>query len=541
MKMMKQVIHMNRSILKIRRVTFFYMKRNKWSVLVWLLLLTVLTAIVPPAFQEMYPNKAKMNPIIQMSENPAMKAMLGPGKFEDTNVGVLFAHEMTLFTGILVAIMSILFVAKNSRGDEADGKLEMMMALPIRRQVILISNLINGIVLNLLLGCLLFSVLLFSGNDAMDANSALVYSLSMSAFGILFVAITLMIAQLVLSASQVSGVSIGLLLIMYFIRAIGDTINVNISLLSPLGWLSRVYAYSENNSWPLLLMTSIAIILIFITVYLYHIRDIDEAFIHFQGYRRRALGYMKSPLGLQIKLQKKSLMFFGSGLFLLGLSYGSIFGELDEFFKDNAMLQAMLTNKSGSYAEQFLPQLMMIMAMVSTIPTLIALLRVKKEIDKGYALAVLARPVSRIKYLMSFFIISSITAIVMMFLAGLGLYVGTLYSMDNPLKFGIVMGAALVYIPAILLFIGIGMLVIGCQLKLYVLLYTYLVYAFLVNYLGVLLNVQDWMKEITPYEHIPNIPVDDMNWLPLVFLFVIYLVLSGLGFWAFKFGLDDRV
>ena len=64
------------------KLTAFYLKANKWKMLFWVIGIVALTLIIPPTFESMYPNKSDMQPIVETSQNPAMEAMLGPGKFE---------------------------------------------------------------------------------------------------------------------------------------------------------------------------------------------------------------------------------------------------------------------------------------------------------------------------------------------------------------------------------------------------------------------------------------------------------------------------
>ncbi|MGP5092817.1 ABC transporter permease [Staphylococcus equorum] len=490
---------MKQSFYQTSKLFYFYVKRNSKKMILWVVLLTALTLMIPTAFESMYPSQSKMSPIIEMSKNPAMQAMLGPADFDDVNIGVLFTHEMTLFTAIMVAIMNILIVSRDTRGDEEDGRIIILTALPIGKQAPLMGLLIQTLLLNVSLIILLTLGLASLNVEGIDLVGAFLYSSTLGVFGIMFAALTMFVAQFVSSSSETTGVSIDLLLIMYLIRAFGDVANETLSMLSPMGWLSRTYAFSEDHWWP--------------------------------------VWYMKSPLGLQIRLQKMSFIYFAIGLFILGLSYGSIFGNLDDFFKDNPLLLSMLENPNGDYVKQFLPQLMLVMSIISTVPTLLALFKIKKAIDKGYAMLVLANPLSRIKYLLSFLIISVVNAVVMIFVAGLGLYVGQFYSMDTPLDFDMVIQSAIVYIPAILSFVGIGTVVIGWGIKLTTLVYAYLAYTFLVNYLGTLLNVKDWMKDITPFEHIPSLPIDDFTSGPMITLLLIFIILCVIG--AFGFNRKD--
>lgn len=525
---------MKQSFYQTSKLFYFYVKRNSKKMILWVVLLTALTLMIPPAFESMYPSQSKMSPIIEMSKNPAMQAMLGPADFEHVNIGVLFTHEMTLFTAIMVAIMNILIVSRGTRGDEEDGRIIILTALPIGKQAPLMGHLLQTLLLNVSLMILLTLGLTLLSVDGIDLVGAFLYSSALGVFGIMFAALTMLVAQFVSSSSETTGVSIALLLIMYLVRAFGDVANETLSMFSPMGWLSRTYAFSEDYWWPVWCILGITVIFVISAFVLNGLRDIEAKLLPQKKGKQHAKSYMKSPLGLQIKLQKMSFIYFAIGLFILGLSYGSIFGNLDDFFKDNPLLLSMLENPNGDYVKQFLPQLMLVMAIISTVPTLLALFKIKKSIDKGYAMLVLANPISRIKYLLSFLIISVVNAVVMIFVAGLGLYAGQFYSMDTPLDFDMVIQSAIVYIPAILSFVGIGTVVIGWGIKLTTLVYAYLAYTFLVNYLGTLLNVKDWMKDITPFEHIPSLPIDDFTSGPIITLLLIFIILCVIGVIGFN-------
>ena len=77
----------------------------------------------------------------------------------------------------------------------------------------------------------------------------------------------------------------------------------------------------------------------------------------------------------------------------------------------------------------------------------------------------------------------------MIILAALGMYAGEASSMKNPIAFEKIITAGAVYIPAILIFAGLAVMVVGWFEKMGVLIYLYLAYCFLVVYLGQLLDV----------------------------------------------------
>src|SRR5699024_3604615 len=144
----------------------------------------------------MYSEPVKMTPIIEMSENPAMEDMLGPGDFRQANVGVLFTHEMILFTGIMLAIMNITILAKDTRGDEEDGRTEILNALPIGRQATVLSHLAMCMLLNICFALLTTLGLVSLGIESIDFSGAVIFSVTLGMFGIMIATFTILIAQI---------------------------------------------------------------------------------------------------------------------------------------------------------------------------------------------------------------------------------------------------------------------------------------------------------------------------------------------------------
>lgn len=525
---------MKQSLHHTSKVTLFYLKRNKWKMAFWLIGLIALTLVIPQSFANLYPNQKELVPMFEMFKSPAMEAMLGKAHLSQVNIATMFGYEMQLFTVILVAIMDILFVAKDTRGDEEEGRLEILRALPIGRRSVLMSAVIQQVIVNVLLGVIIAIGLMFTGIAHFTNEGAWLYGLSLASAGFMFGMLTLLLAQLARTSSQTVGISISLLLVMYLVRAVGDVSADWLSNIVPLGWIPQTAVYSSNHWWPVICLTLLAILLLVFAWILNGHRDAEAGLLPERAGHDHASRLLKSPLGFQLRLQRTGLIAWAIGMFVLGLSYGSVFGDLDSFFKNNPMLQRMLTGNGHNYAEQFVPILMAIMGMVSTIPVLMALFKIRKEIRIGRTELVLSHALSRTRYFMSFIWIGLLNSVVMVSLAALGMYVGEAASMKHPITFDKIMNAGLVYIPAILVFLGIAVCILGWFEKLSILVYLYLGYSFLVIYLGQLLNVKKWMKEITPFGHVPRLPIADMNWTNLFVMLCIAFVLLGIGLYGFR-------
>ena len=58
----------------------------------------------------------------------------------------------------------------------------------------------------------------------------------------------------------------------------------------------------------------------------------------------------------------------------------------------------------------------------------------------------------------------------------------------------------------------------------------YLGYSFFVVYLGEMLQLPDWMAKLSPFGHIPQVPIEEINFLTISILVLIALVMMVAGF-----------
>ncbi|WP_419393051.1 ABC transporter permease [Cytobacillus praedii] len=511
-------------------------RRDRVRIPVWLISLSALTIIVAAAFTDLYKNEGERQALADTMKNPAMTAMVGQGYgLENYTNGAMMAHQMLLFTLMAVAIMSILLVVRHTRADEEDGRIEMIRALPAGRLANLTSTILVLVGTNVLLALIVGFGLTALGIESMDLEGSLLYGAALGATGIVFTAITALFAQLSESSRGTIGFSITILLIAYLIRAIGDVSNEALSWLSPLGWVlgSEVFV---NNYWsPILLTVSVAFILVVLSLYLNATRDLEAGFLPAKPGKKKASSFLLSPLGLAFRLQRTGLVAWAVGMLILGASYGSVLGDLESFFAGNDIMQNLVTPSEGfTLTEQFLTMLMSVISMICTIPPLMAMLKLKGEERKNRTDHLLSRSVSRIRLMGSYLLISIVCGFVMLSLAAIGLGAVGNSVMEEGIAFGRLYSAAMVYLPAIWIMIGLAVLLIGISPKLSGLVWVYLAYSFFVVYLGGLLQLPEWMSRLSPYDHIPNLPVEELDYMKVVILTIIAIVTIAVGFIGYK-------
>lgn len=514
----------------------FILRRDRVRIPVWLFSLSLTTFVVAQAFTDLYATDQDRQAIAETMKNPAMSAMVGQGYgLENYTIGAMMAHQMLLFTALAVAIMSILLVARHTRADEEDGRIEMIRSLPTGRLSNLSATVLVVSGVNVLLALIVGFGLYALGIESMDLHGSLLYGTALGATGIFFTAITALFAQLSENVRGTMGLAFAVLGVAYLIRAIGDAGNEMMSWFSPLGWVLGAEIYVNNYLWPILLTIFVSLIIAILAFYLNAIRDLESGFISAKPGRKHASRFLQSPFGLAFRLQRTSIIAWAFGMLLLGASYGSVMGDLESFFAGNEMMQELLVLADGfSLTEQFIPLLMTIMAMISTVSALMVMLKIKGEEKRHRIEHLLGRAVSRTQLLGGYFVISVVVGFVMLSLTAVGLWSAALAVMEDGIAFGTIYGAAIVFLPAMWIMIGLAVLLIGMAPNLSGLTWLYLGYSFIVVYLGGLLDFPGWMGNLSPFGYIPDLPVEDMDFMKATILTIIAVGLTIIGFIGYR-------
>lgn len=401
------------------RIIKFILRRDRIRIPLWLGALFLLTLMTASAFTGLYQSPAEQQAMAETMKNPAMVAMVGPGYgLDNYTEGPMMAHQMLLFTAITVAIMNILLVTRHTRADEEEGRIELIRSFPVGRLSHMSATLIAMLCTNLLFVFAIGFGLTALGIESVDLLGSFTYGAAIGATGIFFAAVTLLFAQLSESSRGTIGFSFAILLVAYFIRAVGDVSNETLSMLSPLGWVLRTKAFVTNEWWPIVLTVGMSLIVLIVAMYLNAIRDIEAGFLPAKPGKKHASRFLRSTMGLPFRLQRTGIIAWAIGLYMLGVSYGSVLGDLEAFLANSEMMREMLQPVEGfSLTEQYITMLMSILAMMSTIPTLLFLLKLKGEEKRNRTEHLYSLALSRSRVLGSYFAIALASSIAMLFLA----------------------------------------------------------------------------------------------------------------------------
>ncbi|TVP81263.1 MAG: ABC transporter permease, partial [Alkalicoccus sp.] len=308
------------------------LRLDRFRIALWLGGLTFFTLIVPVAFQNLYGTQQERDALALTMENPAMTAMVGPGDLENYTMGTMTAHQMILMTAVVAGLMAVLLTSRWTRGEEEEGRVEMIRSLPAGRLAHLMAAILVMILVSVLLAVFTGFGLAVMGEASMTLEGSLLYGTILGGVSLFFGGVTAVAAQLLSNPRGTVGFSIAVLLGSYLFRAVTDISNETLSWVSPLGWVTKAEVYSGNHWGPAVMLVLSAGVLFAAGSWLNSIRDLGRSFVPPRKGRERASRLLQSPLGLTLRLQRTGFIVWAAGVFILGASYGSVLGDMEAFF-----------------------------------------------------------------------------------------------------------------------------------------------------------------------------------------------------------------
>jgi len=182
----------------------------------------------------------------------------------------------------------------------------------------------------------------------------------------------------------------------------------------------------------------------------------------------------------------------------------------------------------------FISFMMIVMSIIGTVPILQCILKARSQESGGYAENILARAVSRRSQLSGYFRIALAASVLMPFLNAVGLWAGSYFSMEQAVAFSTILQAGMAYVPAIWVMLGISMLLIAYLPRFVSFAWAYLGYAFVVLYFGSMMRLPGWLLKLSPYGHIPMLPMEDFSAGTMAVMVVLSAVMCVLGFVGYR-------
>ena len=513
------------------------LRRDRFLLPLWILVLALLPVQTAAAIDQFYSTPAALRELHgTIVSTPGLLAMLGP-VFGATLGALTVWRAGLVFT--VVGLASLLTVIRHTRTDEEAGRRELLGSTVVGRHAPLAAALLVTFAADLVLGAVLVAGMVGLG---LPATGSVAFGLSVAAAGWMFATVGAVAAQLTEGAGGARGIGLAALGLAYLLRAAGDTAGSDgalgwLSWLSPIGWAQQTRSYAGERWWVFALAVALVVVLAAAAFALLARRDVGAGVLPARLGPGTAAPSLRSPVALAWRLQRGMLLGWTAGLAVMGAVIGSVADSVNDMASGSAQLKDLLEQLGGQKAlsDAYIAGAMVIFALAAAGYAIQATLRLRGEEEGLRAEQVLATAVSRWQWATSHLLFGLLGPAVA--LAAAGVAEGLVYGLvggDVGRELPRVLAGALVQVPAVLVLSGVAMALFGLLPRLAPLSWAVLAVSAFLVLLGPLMQLSQWVLDVTPFSHIPKVPGADVSATPLAWLLAVTAVLVAAGLVGFR-------
>jgi ABC-2 type transport system permease protein len=392
------------------------------------------------------------------------------------------------------------------------------------------------ILINIVLGLFIGITMSIFNVPSIDFTGSILFGLSISLAGIIGAGIALLMAQIMPSSSSATGSALGIIGLLYILRASTDISNVDVSMINPMGWTYLTYPFTQNNWLPLLFGVIFTIVIFIVSLVLEGKRDMGAGYLPEREGRATAKNSLLSVPGLLFHINKGIIIAWLLTFFILGAAYGSIYGDMQTFLEGNELISQMFTVTGTSIEVSFTATIMMVVIGLVGILPIVLINKLYTEEVRMHFSQLYATKVTRANLYWTTIILAFISSIIGMFLGAAGLAVSALATMGDTtsMTFMDFIAAGFNFLPSTLFFIALTSLALGFLPKLGKAIYVYLGYSFIINYFAPILKFPDWFSKTAAVSWIPRMPMDAFDPLIFIVMTILSIVLIYIGYMGYK-------
>ncbi|MFD6895995.1 ABC transporter permease [Rhodococcus sp. NPDC060086] len=512
-----------------------YLRLDRIRITVWTLALAFTVYVTVESLIAAYPDAAARQARAGLLENPAAVLMTGPAYGADNyTLGAMTANELSLTVFVAVAIMSILMVVRHTRAQEEAGRLELLRALPVGPFAPPAAALLSVAVADAIVGAGVAFSLMAGG---LAITGSLLFGVATAVTGLLFGAVAVVTAQFSEHARAATGSALAALAVAFLVRGFGDIIEPTgswLSWLSPIAWAQQTRLYVDERWWPLLLSVLAIGVLLAVAVALSRRRDIGAGLRAPKPGPAEASPSLLTPPGPTWRLLRGTFVAWTAALAIIGLAMGTLANSIGDMVEEVPDIVEFLGADTESLTASFGATMLLFLVVGVAAFAVSAVMRVRGDEDAGRVGLVIVTGTPRTRSFL--WTVAVIVAQVLVALAvtgaatGLGMAVAT-GEADWIIR---MCGAALAYAPAVLFVFAVTLVLVGFVPRLANLAWILVIYAVFVAWFGELLNLSQWLRDLSPFSHIPLVPYESASAATMLVLGAVAVVLVAAAVVGFR-------
>jgi ABC-2 type transport system permease protein len=494
------------------------------------LALTVVMFAGTIGIDSLYPTAAERLTYSATAETlTSQHALQGPPTALDTTGGIA-VFEVGWYLTIAVALLNIVLVVRNTRAQEASGRLELLRAGRFGAHANSIAVFSLAVVVDVVLGAGLALAMILTGAGI----GAIAFGGSVAAIGVAFAGIAILAAQLTAHARGAYGVACAMLGLAYIGRALGDTVDSDtLRYLSPLGLAQAAHPFGDFHWWPLAACGGGASVAAAIAIWLEHMRDYDAGLLQPATGSPTAGRFTRTVPGLVTRTQKAGVIACAGALFGIGAGFGAAAVDAGQVAKNSAGTSNILAGFNTDVVDGFLAMAVLLLGIAAAGAVIAYVLALRAEETSGRADLLLSGTLSKTRFALTHLGVTAVAATLLLCAAGLGLgAIHAVRSEDSAQVLRLVV-ASLGQLPGLVFFAGLTIALIGLVPRLAWLPWVVLAASAVVSILGPSMDLPTRAMNVSVFHHVPRLPGGAVDIFPPAMLAVLGAIAAGVGVAAF--------
>ena len=515
----------------LRAVARLYARLTRRTATVLAVVMAAYVVLEVASYRSAYPDGVSPLQFAIFEDNPAVRMMNGVPAALDT------AGGFTVWDGgwmmqVILAVWAVLTTSRLLRGEEDLDRTDLVLATPVRASAVtavVVSVLVTEAVL---VGAVAAASMGLRGQPW--AGSAL-FGLGLAAVGATFVTLTAVVSQLVEVRRRVAGLSTALLGVAYLLRMLGNSADSRswVRWTTPLGWMDQAQPFGADDAVALVPMLAVPALLGLLAVRLRAVRDTGGALLAPESAGKSHLRLLTSPLAFAWRSNRATLVAWLVGIGAIAAVMGALVSTMIDWIAKDEGYQQILASV-GLEAALTLDGFVAVMAFVFGLAvSLYAVFRLgaaRAEEESGRLEAVLARPVSRMRWLGGHVLLTCLGALALTVVIGVATWAGALAAGSDELALVDALAASANTLPVVAVVAGLTIALYGVAPRLTVPVpLAVAVGGFVLYLLGPALKWPGWVLDLSPFTHLAMVPQQSWAVTAAVVMAAAALALAAAG------------
>ncbi|HKU18794.1 MAG TPA: ABC transporter permease subunit [Candidatus Saccharimonadales bacterium] len=525
----------------------FVARRTVRSAALWALVFGVFVASKASGYAAAFPTlQSREAAAATYGSNIGFKMLVGrPEHLEQVPAFTVWNSLMVIT--LIAAIWAFLLASKTFRGEESNGRWELLLAgqTTARRAT---ANALGGLGVSLAVmyavSALGFIVVGRLHTVDYSLQAALFFALCTTVGAAMFMAIGALMSQLMPTRSRAASMTALIFGICFLVRATADSTTQSWLLnLSPLGWIEKLRPlYASDPIW----LIPCGVVIAGATgaaIFLAGKRDLGDSLLADTDAAKPRLRFLGSPLAAAFRVTRVTNAAWLGVIVLVAFFFGTMSKTAAEALSSSVRAEKLFGQLAHSTtvfsqravaAEAFLGIVFMLAMVLLMCYVSSAASAMREDEAQGYLDNLLVRPVGRLQWLAGRVTLVLGVVLLCAALAGMAAWAGQA-TQHLGLSFGVLWRAGLNIAAPVLLTLGIGIAALGFAPRFTSLLaYGVVAWSFLVTMISSGVHLSHWLLDTSVLQHVSFAPAASPNWKADAILIVIAVALAALGAARFR-------